>query len=231
MPGMNRPSGRLYASSNVRRLTGEMRYMHMDCKGHHIACSASIMVETMQSVTLRTYWEGARVRNSGRCIALDMTKPWKRFFSLLHEGIKERSRREWITDRRVVRRPDIVLIYYRVRGDREFVPPEFVPLGKGDDRHVVMLEVSYAALGLMSTREAEKRKKYEDTLERLRSDGWEPVLYTLVLGTLGEMPSTAALVYLEELGIRGSELDKLLADIHMIANNKADVCIDGVFES
>ena len=93
-----------------------------------------------------------------------------------------------------------------------------------------MLEVSYAALGLMSTREAEKRKKYEDTLERLRSDGWEPVLYTLVLGTLGEIPSTAVLV-LEELGVRGSELDKLLADIHMIAINKADVCIDGVFES
>ena len=70
----------------------------------------------------------------------------------------------------------------------------------------------------------EKRKKYEDTLERLRSDGWEPVLYTLVLGTLGEIPSTAVLV-LEELGVRGSELDKLLADIHMIAINKADVSI------
>eukprot|EP00959_Pyramimonas_sp_CCMP1952_P426119 8925355-Pyramimonas_sp.AAC.1 len=39
----------------------------------------------------------------------------------------------------------------------------------------------------MSTREAEKRKKYEDTLERVRRDGWEPVLYTLVLGTLGEI--------------------------------------------
>ena len=36
------------------------------------------------------------------------------------------------------------------------------------------------------------------------------LVYTLVLGTLGEIPSTAALV-LEELGVRGSELDKLLA--------------------
>ena len=46
----------------------------------------------------------------------------------------------------------------------------------------------------------------------------------MVLGTLGEIPSTAALV-LEELGVRGAELDKLLADIHMIAIGKADVCI------
>eukprot|EP00959_Pyramimonas_sp_CCMP1952_P058114 1213186-Pyramimonas_sp.AAC.1 len=30
---------------------------------------------------------------------------------------------------------------------------------------------------------------------------------------------------LEELGVRGSELDKLLADIHVIAVGKADVCI------
>ena len=82
--------------------------------------------------------------------------------------------KEWITYKRAVRRPDIVLIY-RLRGDRE-LPPEFVPLGRGDDTRVVLLEVSYAALGLMSTREVEKRKKYEDTLERLRGDGWEPVL-------------------------------------------------------
>ena len=61
-------------------------------------------------------------------------------------------------------------------------------------------------------------------MERSRGDGWEPVLYTLVLGTLGEIPSTAALI-LEELGVRGSELDKLLADIHMIAVDKANVCI------
>eukprot|EP00959_Pyramimonas_sp_CCMP1952_P168007 3511039-Pyramimonas_sp.AAC.1 len=133
-------------------------------------------------------------------------------------GIKGQPN-ERIADRPAVRRPDIVLIY-RLRGDRE-LPPAFTPLGKGDDRRIVMLKVSHAALGLMSAREAEKRKKYEDTLEKLRSDGWEPVLYTLVLGTLGEIPSTAALV-LEELGVCGSELDKLLADIHMIAIGKAD---------
>ena len=55
--------------------------------------------------------------------------------------------------------------------------------------------------------EAEKEKKYEDdTLEGLRKDGWEPVLYTLVLGTLGEIPSTAVAT-LGELGVRGPELD------------------------
>eukprot|EP00976_Prorocentrum_cordatum_P092472 1188956-Prorocentrum_minimum.AAC.6 len=42
--------------------------------------------------------------------------------------------------------------------------------------------------------------------------------------TLGEIPSTAALV-LEELGVRGPELDKLLAESHMIAIGKADICI------
>eukprot|EP00976_Prorocentrum_cordatum_P060960 1176106-Prorocentrum_minimum.AAC.2 len=52
----------------------------------------------------------------------------------------------------------------RLRGDRE-LPPTFVPLDKGDDKRIVMLEVSYAALGLMGAREVEKRKKYEDTLE------------------------------------------------------------------
>eukprot|EP00959_Pyramimonas_sp_CCMP1952_P220099 4601769-Pyramimonas_sp.AAC.1 len=41
-----------------------------------------------------------------------------------------------------------------------------------------------------ATREAEKEKKYEDTLEGLRQDGWEPVLYILVLGTLGEHRDT-----------------------------------------
>eukprot|EP00976_Prorocentrum_cordatum_P079978 1183792-Prorocentrum_minimum.AAC.2 len=50
--------------------------------------------------------------------------------------------REWITDKRAIE--------CTLRGDRE-LPPEFVPLGKGDDRRVVMLEVSYAAIGLMST--------------------------------------------------------------------------------
>eukprot|EP00959_Pyramimonas_sp_CCMP1952_P196709 4113266-Pyramimonas_sp.AAC.1 len=64
---------------------------------------------------------------------------------------------ERIADRRAVRRSDIVLIY-RSRGDRES-PPTFVPLGKGDDKRIVMmLEVGYAALGLMGAREAEKRR-------------------------------------------------------------------------
>ena len=65
----------------------------------------------------------------------------------------------------------------------------------------------------MGAREAEKEKKYEDTLEGLRKDGWEPVLYTLVyyIGTLGEIPSTAVAT-LGELGVRGSELDKMLDD-------------------
>ena len=37
------------------------------------------------------------------------------------------------------------------------------------------------------------------------------LFYILVLGTLGKIPSTAVLV-LEEMGVRGSALDKLLAD-------------------
>ena len=61
-------------------------------------------------------------------------------------------------------------------------------------------------------------------MKGLRDDGWEPELYTLVLGTLGEIPSSAVQV-LEEMGVRGTELDKLIEDIHMIAVNKADECI------
>eukprot|EP00976_Prorocentrum_cordatum_P118225 1196431-Prorocentrum_minimum.AAC.2 len=128
---------------------------------------------------------------------------------------------ERIADKRAVRRPDIVLIY-RLRGDRE-LPPAFIPLGKGDDRRIVMLEVSYAALGLMGAREAEKRKKYEDTLERPRSDGWEP---SIGVGDAWRDTFHGSFGFLEELGVRGSELDhKLLADIQMIAIGKADVCI------
>ena len=127
-----------------------------------------------------------------------------------------------IVDKRAVRRPDIVLIF-RVRGDRQ-LPEAFVPLGKGDDKRILILEISYTALGLMNARVEDKRRKYEDTLNGLRNDGWEPELYILVLGTLGEIPSNAVQI-LEELGVRGPELDRLIEDIHMIAVNKADECI------
>ena len=89
-----------------------------------------------------------------------------------------------------------------------------------------ILEISYAALGLINARVEDKRRKYEDTLNGLRNDGWEPELYTLVLGTLGEIPSNAVQI-LEEMGVRGTELDRLIEDIHMIAVNKADECIQG----
>ena len=127
-----------------------------------------------------------------------------------------------IVDKRAVRRPYIVLIF-RVRGDRQ-LPEAFVPLGKGDDKRILILEISYTALGLMNARVEDKRRKYEDTLNGLRNDGWEPELYILVLGTLGEIPSNAVQI-LEELGVRGPELDRLIEDIHMIAVNKADECI------
>ena len=127
-----------------------------------------------------------------------------------------------ITDRRAVRRPDIVLIF-RIRGDKK-LPEVVVPLGKGDDKRILILEISYTALGLMNARTEDKRRKYEDTLKGLREDGWEPELYTLVLGTLGEIPSTAVQV-LEEMGVRGIELDRLIEDIHMIAVGKADECV------
>eukprot|EP00976_Prorocentrum_cordatum_P099438 1191840-Prorocentrum_minimum.AAC.1 len=72
----------------------------------------------------------------------------------------------------------------------------------------------------MEAREAEKEKKYEDTLEGPRKDGWEPVLYTLVLGTLGEISSTAVAT-LGEMGVRGPELDKLLDDLHRLYSVQA----------
>ena len=90
-----------------------------------------------------------------------------------------------------MRRPDIVLIF-RVRGDRQ-LPEAFVPLGKGDDKRILILAISYIhCFGTYENARAEdKRRKYEDTLEGLRDDGWEPELYTLVLRTLGEIPSSA----------------------------------------
>ena len=75
-------------------------------------------------------------------------------------------------DRRAVR-PDIVLIF-RVRGDKKLPEAAFVPLGKGDDKRILILEISYTALGLMNARAEDKRRKYEDTLKGLREDGWEP---------------------------------------------------------
>eukprot|EP00959_Pyramimonas_sp_CCMP1952_P152224 3184810-Pyramimonas_sp.AAC.1 len=74
----------------------------------------------------------------------------------------------------------------------------------------------------MGAREAAEKEKYEDTLEGLRKDGWESVFVILVLGTLGEIPSTAVTTLGELLGVRGPELDKLLDDLHMIAVGKAD---------
>eukprot|EP00976_Prorocentrum_cordatum_P088483 1187334-Prorocentrum_minimum.AAC.2 len=66
----------------------------------------------------------------------------------------------------MIRRPDIVVLIFRVlifrvRGDKK-LPAVFVPLGKGDDRRILILEISYTALGLMSARTEGKRKKYED---------------------------------------------------------------------
>eukprot|EP00959_Pyramimonas_sp_CCMP1952_P254526 5316244-Pyramimonas_sp.AAC.2 len=49
----------------------------------------------------------------------------------------------------------------------------------------------------------------------------------LVLGTLGEIPSSAVQVLEEIMGVRGPELDKLIEEMHMIAVNKADECIQG----
>eukprot|EP00976_Prorocentrum_cordatum_P100284 1192169-Prorocentrum_minimum.AAC.2 len=75
------------------------------------------------------------------------------------------ARSKQITDRRAA-----------VRGDKK-LPEVFVPLGKGDDKRILILEISYTALGLMNARTEDKRKKYEDTLKGLREDGWEPELY------------------------------------------------------
>eukprot|EP00976_Prorocentrum_cordatum_P108477 1194849-Prorocentrum_minimum.AAC.3 len=45
-------------------------------------------------------------------------------------------------------------------------------------------------------------RKYEDTSKGLREDGWEPELYTLVLGTLGELPSTAVQLLARQMNIQ-----------------------------
>lgn len=50
-----------------------------------------------------------------------------------------------------------------------------------------------------------------------------------MLGTLGEIPSNAVQI-LEEMGVRGTELDRLIEDIHMIAVNKAGDRLSNVYK-
>eukprot|EP00959_Pyramimonas_sp_CCMP1952_P119254 2493140-Pyramimonas_sp.AAC.1 len=64
----------------------------------------------------------------------------------------------------------------------------------------------------MYARTEYKRRKYEDTLKGLREDGWEPELHTLVLGTLGEIPSTAVQV------IRGNGRMRAVSYTHLRAH-------------
>eukprot|EP00959_Pyramimonas_sp_CCMP1952_P321538 6728386-Pyramimonas_sp.AAC.1 len=87
----------------------------------------------------------------------------------------------------MVRRPDIVLIF-RVRGGDKKLPAVFVPLGKGDDRRILILEISYTALGLMSARTEDKQEKevrgYFERIERRWLGTWSYILiYTGVGNT------------------------------------------------
>ena len=82
----------------------------------------------------------------------------------------------------------------------------------------------------MRHREYEKRVKYEMTLQALSEAGWEPELFVLVLGTLGEIPPATAVSTLTDFGIRGVELQSLLRSLHMNALNWMDKCIDEEIE-
>eukprot|EP00959_Pyramimonas_sp_CCMP1952_P449914 9420518-Pyramimonas_sp.AAC.1 len=109
--------------------------------------------------------------NKGAVMALHDTGKYQSMDDNRKHTLLQYLHRELIKDKRTIKRPDIVLIF-RLTGGK--LPPSFVPLGKGDDKRILILEVSYSAIWLMGAREEEKKKKYEDTLDGLRKDGWEP---------------------------------------------------------
>ena len=56
-------------------------------------------------------------------------------------------------------------------------------------------------------------------------EGWEPELLTLVLGTLGEVPTNATEL-LTKVGVKGEGLTRLLNDLHNIAIKRMSECIE-----
>ena len=132
------------------------------------------------------------------------------------------------------KRPDIVVVHYGFRAGDTYTEecpdgsgPQQIPTTK---KRIKLLEVSYTNIQNMRHREYEKRVKYEMTLQALSEAGrWEPELFVLVLGTLGEIPATAVST-LTDFGIRGVELQSLLRSLHMNALNWMDKCIDEEIE-
>eukprot|EP00959_Pyramimonas_sp_CCMP1952_P205960 4306820-Pyramimonas_sp.AAC.1 len=57
-------------------------------------------------------------------------------------------------------------------------------------------------------------EKYEDTLALLAEQGWQPILITMILGTLGEITIDIEETLSENLGVRGQSLMKLLVALH-----------------
>ena len=131
------------------------------------------------------------------------------------------------------KRPDIVVVHYGFRAGDTYTEecpdgsgPQQIPTTK---KRIKLLEVSYTNIQNMRHREYEKRVKYEMTLQALSEAGWEPELFVLVLGTLGEIPATAVST-LTDFGIRGVELQSLLRNLHMNALSWMDKCIDEEIE-
>ena len=99
------------------------------------------------------------------------------------------------------------MVHYGFRAGDTYTAEE-CPDGNGPQRlpttkkRIKLLEVSYTNIQNMRHREYEKRVKYEMTLQALSEAGWEPELFVLVLGTLGEIPATAVST-LTDFGIYG----------------------------
>ena len=185
----------------------ELRKIH--CQRHDEAVEAIYKA-------VRTGYKGSAtvIRDTGKYEEMDENRK---------HTLPQYLYREPVGDRRSMRRPDLVVIL-RVRGDKQ-LPPQYVPMREREDRRLYLLEVSYTALGGMERREKEKRDKYEETLGGLRMEGWEPELLTLILGTLGEVP-TDATELLAKVGVKGESLIRLLNDLHNIAIKRMSECIE-----
>ena len=74
-------------------------------------------------------------------------------------------------------------------------------------------------------KEAEKSRKYQDTINELASQGWKVNFHVIILGTLGEI-TTNTRDTLNKLGVVNRHLDTLLRGLHSTATRYMNACID-----
>ena len=123
------------------------------------------------------------------------------------------------------KRPDIVMLPRFRAGDdiskMLWVDPQSM---YESHRKVLIVEVSYTNLSGMRKREQEN-SKYQILLQELEDNGWLPKLCVIVLGTLGEIP-TSVHAEVMQLGVGKSEIVRMKQKLHDNAIQWMDKLID-----